>query len=626
MGREPFVWSGSGQKLTPKQLEERRKIAQALMARGADFSPAGHWTEALGRAFNGWWGGKQAGQFNRQEEEATAAARAKFEGRYSANPVAAALASGAYGGEGSGYVPPQRNQYSLGQDADTPLFAGEVTPDGLAMGADITTPDYIRQGLLARGLPEHIAEGFMLNFADESGFNPGINEISPSIPGSRGGFGLYQLTGPRRTAYESFAAERGVDPADVDAQLDWLMYELQGPEAKAAQSIFSAGNAGEAGAAIVNNFLRPAEEHRSSRASRYLGMSGQQPVSTGTSSQEIAALLADPWVAEQYGGILGAELQNAQQRENAIFQQQLAMQDPMYQLGLQKAGLELEQMRQPKLNEFDQRARVGQQFGLQGDALTNFALTGELGASVKPTGTIQEYEYYANGAIQRGETPMPFEQYQAVIARAGSGASDGVGTVPAGYRLIKDPLTGQVTGMEPIPGGPAELDSEKNKAALAAREQNAANAASIVLQDIDKAIEQTSGWTAGLGGAILGGVPGSAATDLRASMDTIRANIGFDRLQQMRDASPTGGALGGIAIQELQMLQAVLGSLDQSQSPEQLQANLKRLKEVYEPIAAKAAAYPNASQFGFGGGTTEAKEGEKKPVRKRYNPQTGALE
>jgi len=36
------------------------------------------------------------------------------------------------------------------------------------------------------------------------------------VPGSRGGFGLYQLTGMRLDAYESFAASRGVDPSDVD--------------------------------------------------------------------------------------------------------------------------------------------------------------------------------------------------------------------------------------------------------------------------------------------------------------------------------------------------------------------------------------------------------------------------
>lgn len=71
-----------------------------------------------------------------------------------------------------------------------------------------------------------------MNFQDESGLNPGINERNPLVPGSRGGFGLYQLTGPRRRAYEQFANQRGVAPFDIDAQLDFMMTELQGPESR----------------------------------------------------------------------------------------------------------------------------------------------------------------------------------------------------------------------------------------------------------------------------------------------------------------------------------------------------------------------------------------------------------
>ena len=122
-------------------------------------------------------------------------------------------------------------------------------------------PQFVRQGLLARGLPAHIADGFVMNIADESGFNAGINEVRPTVPGSRGGFGLYQLTGPRRVAFEEFAAQRGVPASDPDAQLDFLMTELQGPESRAAQSIFSAQDAPSAAVAIARDFLRPAPEN-----------------------------------------------------------------------------------------------------------------------------------------------------------------------------------------------------------------------------------------------------------------------------------------------------------------------------------------------------------------------------
>lgn len=134
---------------------------------------------------------------------------------------------------------------------------------------------YVVEGLTRRGLPQHIAEGFAMNYADESGFDPGINEANPTVAGSRGGYGLYQLTGPRRRAYEAFAADRGVDMSDpyanADAQMDFQMMELQGPERRAFERIMATTTAGEAGAAIVNDFLRPAEEYRERRAAKYLG-------------------------------------------------------------------------------------------------------------------------------------------------------------------------------------------------------------------------------------------------------------------------------------------------------------------------------------------------------------------
>jgi hypothetical protein len=129
----------------------------------------------------------------------------------------------------------------------------------------------IYSGLVSRGMAPHIAEAFVLNMRDESGLNPGINEIAPIVPGSRGGYGLYQLTGPRRRAYEAYASERGLPLDSVDAQLDFMMTELQGPEAAAWQKISAAPDTGQAAAAVVNYFLRPAEEHRARRVAKYTG-------------------------------------------------------------------------------------------------------------------------------------------------------------------------------------------------------------------------------------------------------------------------------------------------------------------------------------------------------------------
>ena len=52
-------------------------------------------------------------------------------------------------------------------------------------------------------------------------------------------------------------------------------------------------------------------------------------------------------------------------------------------------------------------------------------------------------------------------------------------------------------------------------------------------------------------------------------------------MQQLKEASETGGALGQVSNFELENLQAVRGSLEQTQSPEQLLRNTKRIKESY---------------------------------------------
>jgi hypothetical protein len=133
----------------------------------------------------------------------------------------------------------------------------------------------IIQGLIARGLPPHIAAGFAGNFAVESRMNPGINEIAPLVPGSRGGFGLAQWTGPRRRQFEAYAQQRGARLDDADAQLDFLMHELGTTERKAADAIMRAQTPDEAARLVSERFLRPGIPHlerRIAEARKFAGM------------------------------------------------------------------------------------------------------------------------------------------------------------------------------------------------------------------------------------------------------------------------------------------------------------------------------------------------------------------
>lgn len=97
---------------------------------------------------------------------------------------------------------------------------------------------------------------------------------------------------------------------------------------------------------------------------------------------------------------------------------------------------------------------------------------------------------------------------------------------------------------------------------------------------VDEAISRIGVSSAGIGGRALVGIPQTDAYELSRALDSIKANIGFDELQKMRDASPTGGALGQVAVQEINYLQSVLGSLDQFQGPAELKKRLEQVKSI----------------------------------------------
>ena len=135
-----------------------------------------------------------------------------------------------------------------------------------------------------------------------------------------------------------------------------------------------------------------------------------------------------------------------------------------------------------------------------------------------------------------------------------------------------------------------------------------------VTDNIDKLIPQldediASWWPsnkAGFVGSLLSNIAGTEARDFESRLTTIKANIGFDKLQAMRDASPTGGALGQVSEMELRQLNASMGNLENSQSPEQLRENLLAVRAQYiRTIQAIEAQRQGYRQMQGGGGLTQ---------------------
>jgi hypothetical protein len=184
-------------------------------------------------------------------------------------------------------------------------------------------------------------------------------------------------------------------------------------------------------------------------------------------------------------------------------------------------------------------------------------------------------------------------------------AGDKLGKIPPGYAARK---TDEGYEMYEVKGGPPAKKTIETEKKTEAQRQTTARTANIVKEDIGRLrsiIEDQAFYNPVTGptGGIASEVPGSARKDAEALKNTIGANVGFDRLQAMREASKTGGALGAISEREMKQLEAVMGSIELDQSPEQLTRNLDRLERIYDEIIKKASAYPNAEEFGFGGVT-----------------------
>jgi hypothetical protein len=115
--------------------------------------------------------------------------------------------------------------------------------------------------------------------------------------------------------------------------------------------------------------------------------------------------------------------------------------------------------------------------------------------------------------------------------------------------------------------------------------------------------------TTGVIGEVASRVGGTKARDLSGKLDTLKANLGFDELQKMREASPTGGALGQVAVKELARLESTVASLDQGLSERELKKSIEKIEQHYnawyETVlkaraatpAAAATASPNAKLY-----------------------------
>jgi hypothetical protein len=141
---------------------------------------------------------------------------------------------------------------------------------------------------------------------------------------------------------------------------------------------------------------------------------------------------------------------------------------------------------------------------------------------------------------------------------------------------------------------------------------------------IDEALALADATTTGMAAKATKNIPGTDAFTLREKLKTIQANIAFGYLQEMRNNSPTGGAVGQLSERELELMGVTKASLNQDLDDAALIENLERIKQELSDMR-DDAAYAYKLDFGVDPVTPETKPQAKVTVEVE-NPETGEME
>jgi hypothetical protein len=153
---------------------------------------------------------------------------------------------------------------------------------------------------------------------------------------------------------------------------------------------------------------------------------------------------------------------------------------------------------------------------------------------------------------------------------------------------VNDANGDEIMGPKQLPLGGGTVATERAEAAAKAVTvyEAAVRQAQIVSTDIDRIIEGieanpnlTTGWA-----GLIAAIPGTPAHAVQQTLKTIEANMAFKALADMKAASPSGGALGAINTEEMNLLKAQWGALKQTQKPEDLIYNLRRIQVMQNDI------------------------------------------
>ena len=426
---------------------------------------------------------------------------------------------------------------------------------------------------------------FVRQIAAESNFNPAAKS-------SAGAIGLGQLM-------PATAKELGVDPTDPVQNLDgaarYMKQQLQrfGDPALA----LAAYNAGPSRVAKAQGIPNITETRN--YVSKILG--GQPMAQQPSMQRQAGGLLSGPLGMSQRDAMLYEAAFNAGRPDGAGNSMMSLLQGEMKQRdALDQIETKRQMAAQSRNVTADYLEKMGQvdlaQLLRDGgiDASTAFTAATQgtkdtaLIRQAKAAGLVEGTPEFSKYILSGGNI---YSQETALMANLPEPEKGKM------YKFDRDE-NGQISNIRlvNISGSKADIEEQNRQTQMRKAAQQESTGQNVVSTNVRKAlrmIEENTGIlpVAGVMGKFAAEyLPDQESRNLRRTLETLKASTAFQRLQQMRDASKTGGALGNVSNVELDLLMSAYGSLSQDLSEEELVANLKEIDRIMGVIESDAVA------------------------------------
>lgn len=166
-------------------------------------------------------------------------------------------------------------------------------------------------------------------------------------------------------------------------------------------------------------------------------------------------------------------------------------------------------------------------------------------------------------------------------------------TAPDGYYYDKNPNGTLKLNEEgnpyvvPVAGSAEAIKRTKDEKKEKVGKESKATIASTVVVDAQRALDliNEDSTTTGADAFALRLIPGTKAYALDQMVKSIQANIGIDKLL---DIKASGAGLGQVPQSQLEMLASVLGQLNTAQDRETVRFNVQRVLDLYSDIVRQA--------------------------------------